>query len=155
MQVMPGHVVSFHYTLQSEAGAVIDSSLGKPPFTYLHGYQVLNIAGLEEQLAGHVVGEEIVLDLPPAQMFGDYEPQKIQTVPHDMFPPTVALTAGARYTTTTPEGKELSFRVMDIQPDVIILDFNHPLAGQRAILSVRVENVRQATPEEFRMGRPL
>jgi FKBP-type peptidyl-prolyl cis-trans isomerase SlyD len=88
-------------------------------------------------------------------MFGDYDPQKIQTVPQEMFPPTVVLTVGARYTTTTPEGKELSFRVIDIQPDAVILDFNHPLAGQHAVLAVRVENVRQATPEEFRMGRPL
>jgi len=155
MQVASGHVISFHYILRSEAGAVIDSSIRRPPFTYLHGYQVLNIAGLEEELAGHVVGEEVVLDLPPAQMFDDYDPQKIQNVPQDLFPPTVALTAGNRYTTTTPDGKELSFRVIDIQPDAVILDFNHPLAGQRAVLSVKVERVRQATPEEFRMGRPL
>jgi FKBP-type peptidyl-prolyl cis-trans isomerase SlyD len=155
MQVAPGHIVSFHYTLRAEAGAVIDSSSGKPPFTYLHGYQGLNIDGLEEELAGHGVGEEVVLALPPSQMFGDYDPQKIQTVPHELFPPSVTLTAGTRYTTATPEGKELSFRVLEIQPEVVIVDFNHPLAGQQAMLSVKVENVRPATPEEFRRGQPL
>jgi FKBP-type peptidyl-prolyl cis-trans isomerase SlyD len=155
MQVTPGHVVSFHYTLRSEAGAVIDSSSGKPSFTYLHGYQGLNIAGLEEELTGHGVGEEVVLALPPSQLFGDYDPQKIQTVPHELFPPTVTLTAGTRYTTTTPEGQELSFSVIEIQPEVVIVDFNHPLAGQQAMLSVKVDSVRPATPEEFRRGRPL
>jgi len=88
-------------------------------------------------------------------MFGDYDPQKIQSVPQDLFPPTVDMTADSWSTTPTPDGKELSFRVIDIQPDAIIVDFNHPLAGQRAVLFVKVERVRQATPEEFRMGRPL
>jgi FKBP-type peptidyl-prolyl cis-trans isomerase SlyD len=155
MQVALGHVISFHYTLRAEAGAVLDSSSGKPPFTYLHGYQGLSIVGLEEELTGHEVGEEIVLTLPPSQMFGDYDPQKIQTVPHELFPSSVTLTAGARYATTTPEGKELSFGVLAIQPEVVIVDFNHPLAGQRALLSVTVESVRPASPEEFRRGQPL
>jgi FKBP-type peptidyl-prolyl cis-trans isomerase SlyD len=155
MQVASGHVVSFHYTLRAEAGAVLDSSSGKAPFTYLHGYQGLNIVGLEEELAGHEVGEEVVLALPPGQLFGNYDPKKIQTVPHELFSSSVTLTAGGRYTTTTPEGKELSFGVLDIQPEVVIVDFNHPLAGQRALLAVTVESVRPASPEEFRRGQPL
>jgi len=155
MQVAPGHVISFHFTVRAEAGMVIASSSGKPPFTYLHGYQALNIAGLEEELAGQEVGEEVVLTLPPSQLFGDYDPQKIQTVPYELFPPSVTLTVGDRYTTTTPEGEELSFGVLDIQPEAVIVDFNHPLAGQRAILSAKVESVRPATLEECRRGQPL
>lgn len=152
MQVAAGHVVSFHYTLRSETGDALDSSIGRSPFTYLHGYQALNVDGLEEALIGHVAGEEVVLDLPAGQVFGDYDSQKVQSLSRDVFPPAVDLTVGERYTTTTPEGQELSFSVLEIQPDAVIIDLNHPLAGQSAVLHAKVEAVRQATPEEFRKG---
>ncbi|MGE0822116.1 MAG: peptidylprolyl isomerase [Candidatus Binatia bacterium] len=155
MQVASGSVVSFHYTLSSDDGVVIDSSKGRAPFTYLHGYQTLNLTSLEEELTGQQPGEEIVLTLAPEQVFGDYDPHKIQELPREAFPETDAFTPGARYTTVTPEGKEISFSVVDIQPTVVIVDFNHPLAGQKAVLAVKVEEVRQATPEECLQGRPL
>lgn len=155
MQVVSGSVVSFHYTLLSDGGTVIDSSQDKAPITYLHGYQPLSVANLEEELTGHEAGEEIVLTLPPGQVFGEYDPRKIQELPREVFPPTIALTPGARYTTMTSEGKELSFSVVDLQPTAVVIDFNHPLAGQEAVLSVKVEEVRQATPEECAQRRPL
>ena len=153
MQVVPGQVVSFHYTLRSEAGEVLDSSVGKAPLTYLHGYQPLSIAGLEEELSGRDVGQEFAVELAPAQAFGEYDPQKVQLVPREAFPPTTELQEGTRYTATTPEGKPLSFAVVEIQPEEVAVDFNHPLAGQRATLSVMVEGVRHATPEELQQAQ--
>ena len=154
MRVVPGSVVSFHYTLLSNGGTVIESTQGRSPFKYLHGHQPLSIENLEEKLTGHEAGEEIVLTLPPNQ-FGEYDPRKIQELPREVFPPTNTLTPGGRYTTTTSEGKVLSFGVVDVQPTSIVVDFNHPLAGQEIVLSVKVEEVRQATPEECTQGRPL
>ena len=153
MQISSGHVVSFHYTLRSKTGTVLDSSAGKPPLSYLHGQQSLSIAGLEEELSGRSTGDEIVVELPPAHAFGDHDPQKIQAVPREAFPATVALQQGSRYTTTTPDGKELSFTVIELQPETVVVDFNHPLAGQETLLSVKVEAVRHATPEELQNGR--
>ena len=149
MNIATGHVVSFHYTIQSESGVLIDSSFGKSPFSYLHGYQDLNVRGLEEKLAGHSTGEEIYMQLSPSQMFGEHDPQKVQTFPRDLFSSAMTFVEGKRYTTRTPEGKELAFRIVKIQPDTIMLDFNHPLAGQGAVLHATVNSVREATPEEI------
>jgi FKBP-type peptidyl-prolyl cis-trans isomerase SlyD len=153
MQISSGHVVSFHYTLRAKSGAVLDSSVGKPPLSYLHGHQPLNIAGLEEGLSGRSAGDEVDLELPPSQTFGEHDPQKVQAIPREAFPATATLQQGARYTTTTPDGKELSFTIMELQPETIVVDFNHPLAGQVTVLSVKVEEVRHATPEEIQNGR--
>ena len=153
MQVAPGYVVSIHCTLRLESGEVIDSSEGKSPFTYLHGYQSLGLVSLEE-LNGRDIGAEVACVLPPAKAFGEHEQQKIQLVPREAVPTTVPLTEGNRYT-TTHKGKEMSFTVVEIQPAMVVLDFNHPLAGQSVVVSLKVVNVRQASPEELQQGRAI
>ena len=153
MQITQGAVVSFHYTLLSDTGALIDSSQKRTPLTYLHGYQPLSVTSLEEALAGHEAGEEVMVTLPEEQ-FGKYDPQKLQELPLEAFPPTITLVPGARYTTIA-SGKEISFGVVKVKPTTVVVDFNHALAGKKTVLSVKVEEVRQATPEECVERRPL
>ena len=152
MQVAPGHVVSIHYTVRLESGEVIESSEGQP-LTYLHGYQPLGLISVEE-LNGRDIGAEVDCVLPPAKTFGEHDEQKIKRVPRTAFPPTVTLIEGNRYT-TTEKGIDMSFTVVEIQPAMVVLDFNHPLAGQSVVVSLKVINVRQASPEELQQGRAM
>ncbi len=154
MKVAPDHVVSFHYTLCSEAGEVIDSSEGKAPITYLHGHQTLRLFGLEEEIVGRHVGEEVGRVLPPAQAFGERDPQKVRSIPRETLPSVESLKAGGRYTTLTPQGRQ-AFTVVEIRPETVVLDFNHPLAGQNVVLSVKVVEIRKATPQELQWKRVI
>jgi FKBP-type peptidyl-prolyl cis-trans isomerase 2 len=47
------------------------------------------------------------------------------------------------------EAQEVEMRVTEISPDAIVLDANHPLAGQAVIFDLHVISVRQATAEEI------
>jgi FKBP-type peptidyl-prolyl cis-trans isomerase SlyD len=44
--------------------------------------------------------------------------------------------------------------VSRIEGDKITVDANHPLAGQNISFEVTVQDIRDATPEEIRNGRP-
>ena len=43
--------------------------------------------------------------------------------------------------------------VLEVQPDTIVLDFNHPLAGKTLYYHVRVDELRPATREELASGK--
>ena len=47
------------------------------------------------------------------------------------------------------DGQEMDARVLEISPDAITLDANHPLAGQQVVFEMRVLKVRKATEEEM------
>jgi FKBP-type peptidyl-prolyl cis-trans isomerase SlyD len=62
MKVTQDSVVTFHYTLKDEAGAVIDQSDGEP-MAYLHGHGQI-VPGLERELTGRSAGEKLQVQVP-------------------------------------------------------------------------------------------
>ena len=64
-------VVSMHYTLTNDQGAVIDKSEEAEPLTYLHGAGNI-IPGMENALTGKVTEDELqVTVVPKVKSFRD------------------------------------------------------------------------------------
>ena len=70
MQISQDSVVSIHYTLTGDDGAVIDSSSGADPLTYLQGHGNL-IPGLERELSGKQVGDKLSVRIAPGDAYGE------------------------------------------------------------------------------------
>ena len=62
-------VVTIHYELKNSEGEVLDSSKGQEPLVYLQGAGNI-IVGLEEELTGKKVGDEINAVIPPEKGYG-------------------------------------------------------------------------------------
>ena len=77
-------VVSINYTLTNDAGEVMDTSEGREPLTYLHGANNL-IPGLEKEMEGKTSGQSFKVTIPPAEAYGESNPELIQTLSKDMF----------------------------------------------------------------------
>src|SRR3569833_3100954 len=69
MQVAVKKAVTIKYTLRDEEGAVLDSTEGRDPLTYLHGAGNL-VPGVEEALEGKSAGDEIKVTVPPEKGYG-------------------------------------------------------------------------------------
>src|SRR5207237_9086274 len=69
--VTAGKVVSIHYTLTDDEGAILDSSEGRAPLDYLHGADNI-VAGLEAGLAGHATGDSFRVDVAPEVGYGPH-----------------------------------------------------------------------------------
>jgi FKBP-type peptidyl-prolyl cis-trans isomerase SlyD len=150
MNITPDQVVSIHYTLRDEAGAIIDRSAEGEPLAYLHGHGNL-IPGLERELTGKSAGDRLEVRIAPADGYGEYDRQLVQRVPRRSLKGIANLQVGMRLQAQTPQGPR-AVTVTHLGGDMVTLDGNHPLAGQTLHFQVEVAAVRAATAEELAHG---
>jgi len=150
MQVSENKVVSFHYTLKNDAGEVLDSSKGRDPLTYLHGAGNI-IPGLEKALEGKDAGDHVDVSVAPEEAYGNRNDALIQSVPRSAFEGVDEILPGMQFQAQTPNGMQI-LTVVKVEDDIVVVDGNHPLAGETLHFSVDITDVREATEEELAHG---
>lgn len=150
MKIANGMVVTMHYTLTDDAGTVIDTSRDREPLTYLHGFGNI-IPGLEKALEGQQAGFRSKVAVAPAEGYGERDPNAVFEVSRDHFDPDMELAPGVQVYAEGPQGP-VSFMVVSVSESSVVLDANHPLAGETLHFDVEVMAVRQATEEETAHG---
>lgn len=151
MQIANDSVVSIDYRLHLGDGKTIDESDPGEPLVYLHGYEQI-VPGLEKALEGKKVGESLKVTVTPEDGYGEYDPDGVEEVPREDFPPDMELEAGGIVSATDEDGDEVDFLVKEVRPKTVVVDFNHPLAGKTLHFDVTVREVRPATDEEKQHG---
>jgi FKBP-type peptidyl-prolyl cis-trans isomerase SlyD len=151
MEITKDSVVSIEYRLHLGDGKIIDESDADDPLVYLHGYEEI-VPGLEKALEGKKAGESLKVQVSPEEGYGEYEPEGVEEVAREEFPPDLELEAGGIVSATDEEGDEVDFLVKEVRPNTVVVDFNHPLAGKTLHFEVSVREVRAATPEELEHG---
>ena len=150
MSISQDQVVSIHYTLTDDEGAVIDSSAAGEPLAYLHGHGNL-IPGLERELSGKRAGDKLQVKIAPADAYGEYDAALVQRVPRRALKGVSDVRVGLRLQAQTPDGPR-ALTVTQVNGDMVTLDGNHPLAGKHLNFAVEVAEVRAATAEELAHG---
>lgn len=151
MQIRANKVVSFDYILTDDSQQVLDSSEGGEPLAYLHGAGNI-IPGLEDSLEGRSLGESFTVTVAPEQAYGDRDEALVLSVPRARFEDADDIVVGMRFHTADEHGSARVVTVVQIDPDAITIDANHPLAGAALTFAVKVVEVRDATPEELEHG---
>lgn len=150
MKVARDTAVTLHYTVKGPDGQVLDSSLGREPLIYLHGYNQI-VPGLESGLEGAEAGAQLLIHVPAAEAYGERHPELVFPTPKSHFDPDVELVPGTRVMTQGDHGP-LVLTIVSVEGDTVFLDANHPLAGMDLDFSVEIVSVRAATPEEIAHG---
>jgi FKBP-type peptidyl-prolyl cis-trans isomerase SlyD len=144
MKIAKDTVVTMHYKVVNAQGQLLDKA--QEPTSYLHGGYDNTLPKIEEALEGQEVGFATTLNLSAADAFGERDESLVQTISKKDFPPGVKV--GGQLRGRTPDGQEQVFNVVKIKGDQVILDGNHPWAGQNLSLSLKVLEVRAASAEE-------
>ena len=145
-------VVRLDYTLTLGGGEVYDSSEESGPLEYLQGHGQL-IPGLEQALYDMAVGDEKDVVVTPDLAYGEYDSEAVQELPRDMFPAEMELEAGMAIDLYDEDAEEeLEATIDDVDDDTVVVNFNHPLAGETLNFHVRIVDIRPATPEELDHG---
>ncbi len=139
--------VSINYKLSLDSGEVVDQSAPDEPLGFLVGSGQI-IKGLEKALKGMEEGQSAKVSVEPAEACGESNPQLYRDIPRDNFPADLKLEPGMGFEAKGPHGPVV-FRVRSATDDVVIADFNHPLAGQRLHFDVTVAEVREPRSEEL------
>ncbi|MBI2360101.1 MAG: peptidylprolyl isomerase [Deltaproteobacteria bacterium] len=139
-RIKEGSVVRFEYTLSDEKGALIESSKGKEPLTYIHGKGQI-VAGLEKELAGMTMNEEKNVRLKPEDAYGQVDRQAFQEIPRKEIPAD-ALKVGNTLVARNDRGQLFPVRVHEIKDKTVVLDFNHPLAGKALTFAIKILDIK-------------
>jgi FKBP-type peptidyl-prolyl cis-trans isomerase SlyD len=150
MQIDPGTVVTLSYELRDADGDALEEE--GTELAYLHGGFGGIFPKVEAALAGKKAGDEASLTLEPDDAFGEYDAELLRVEPRARFPAEVEV--GMRFEGVPGEREEeaLVYTVTDVTADTVVVDGNHPLAGERLWFRCAVRDVRRATPDEISHG---
>lgn len=150
MQIGPGTVVSFHYTLRNAQEEELETSRGGEPTSYLHGANNI-IPGLEAAMLDKSTNDVFTATVEPEQAYGLRKPELSQRVPvkHLIF--KGKLRAGDVAQLNTQQGQR-PVTVTKVGRHSADVDTNHPLAGQTLTFDIEIIELRAATAEEVSHG---
>ena len=150
MRIESGRVVRLEYEIKDCDGAPVEDEGAQ--LEYLHGGFGGIFPKVEEALEGKDVGHEVKITLETEDAFGEYDAELLRVEPRDRFPETIEI--GMRFEGVPGDREEeaVIYTVTDVTPDTVVVDGNHPLAGERLWFRAKVTGVRAATREELEHG---
>lgn len=140
--------LSFHYTLRDAAGRLLDTSNGGVPLTCVEGAGQI-IDGLEAVLRSMQPGEARKVTVAPERGYGLRDERLVQRVARARLP-VGEVKPGDRFQTGADRHAPV-VTVVAVEGDDVVLDANHPLAGQVLHFDVELVAARPATEEERRV----
>ncbi len=144
-------VVSMHYQLTNGFGELIDSSQGDLPLVYMHNTNAL-LPSLERELTGKRAGDPVAVTIYPEDAYGYPDETLIAEWPKEPIEKVQDLVVGMRFKALGKNGESQLVSVVEILEDTVVLDANHPLAGQVLNFTIAIVNVREPTAEELEQG---
>jgi FKBP-type peptidyl-prolyl cis-trans isomerase SlyD len=152
VKIQKDRVVCMDYTIRLANGQVVESSVGQEPLTYLHGRRQI-VPGVEKAIDGLESGALLEVVVPPSDAYGERDPTGVFVVPRASFPTGEDIAAGMMFSASRPDGKSITFRVIEANDELVLVDTNHPLAGETLHISIQVHHVRAASLDELNAGR--
>ena len=127
MSLTTGQKVKVHYRGTLEDGSVFDTSYGHDPLEFELGSDQV-IQGFEAAVMEMDVGSKKTVAIPPDEAYGTRSESAVQVVPMEVFDEAPAPDQMVHL--VAPDGSQFAALVLQIMPDGVLLDFNHPLAGE-------------------------
>jgi FKBP-type peptidyl-prolyl cis-trans isomerase SlyD len=149
-QVSPEMWVRLRVVIRDAEGEPVQDVPTETSFVF--GYGAL-LPALEAGIEGMPEGATKSLVVKPEDAFGLRDPKAVLEVLRDEFPDDVA--AGDVFDAEEEDGGPADpggmvlLRVLEVTPDSVILDRNHPLAGQKVRFDVEILEVRPAEDLEI------
>ena len=137
MPIEIGDRVRIHYTAKLENGEVVESTRGREPVSFKIGSEAL-LPALQESLIGLAKGDRKKITLPPSKGFGERTAELVQELPKSSFEGKVDASAGDLVELKLRDGTQLLAVVDEMKEDSVILDLNHPLAGETLVYDIEV-----------------
>ena len=150
MRIEAGRVVRLDYELKDCDGELVEDEGAQ--LEYLHGGYGGIFPKVEQALEGKDVGQEIAITLEPEDAFGEYDAELLRVEPRNRFPEAIEVGMRFEGVPGDREDEALIYTVTDVTSDAVVVDGNHPLAGERLWFRGKVSEVRSATQEELAHG---
>lgn len=149
---MKPQVVSYRCVLRDSMGHLISTTFSQGVITQ-PGARTDALPGLARRMKNLRKGERRRINLDAREAYGLYDPSLVLEAPRREFSAVPELGVGNQVYAHGADGKLRPFRVTEITPSKVVLDANHPLAGQDLTFDIEVTDARYATKEEILESR--
>jgi peptidylprolyl isomerase len=142
-QVKAGDTVKVHYHGRLTDGTTFDSSEGREPLEFEVGTGSV-IKGFDDGVTGMTVGDKKTIEIPVDDAYGPKDPSMVVEFPIANFPEDMKPEVGMRLNMTNGSGQVIPVVITEVNPDNVILDANHPLAGEDLIFDIELVEIGAA-----------
>jgi FKBP-type peptidyl-prolyl cis-trans isomerase SlyD len=151
LQIGKDTVVALTYQLSTLDGELLEEAVADAPAVYLQGGYDGIFPRVEAALEGQGVGHTLDIVLEPDDAFGEYDAELVKIEPIEVFPEEVKI--GMQLEGASDDGEHVMlYTVTDVADGKVVVDGNHPLAGQSLRIQCVVHSVRAASTEEVEHG---
>lgn len=133
--VQQGDRVQVHYVKRLQDGRTASS---REPFELTVGIDHPRLPGLGVALVGLTAGQAATLTVPPELAYGFPDPTRIRRWSRRRFPGDATLRAGKLIRFTDEQGRRHQVRILKANSKMVMVDVNHPWAGQTLELEVKL-----------------
>jgi len=141
---MPHKVISFHYTLTDSDGVVIETSKERAPVSFMSEMGMI-VPGLEREIIAYTAGQTGRVEVKAEDGYGLIDFTKYVQVPREALPKQDIKAGDMFQSNQSP----LPFTVKEVTETHVVLDGNHPLAGEDLTFDVEVLETREASEQEL------
>ncbi len=144
-QAKKGDKVKVHYHGRLTDGTTFDSSEGREPLEFEVGSGMV-IKGFDEGVSGMSVGDKKTVAIPSHEAYGPRQEEMVMEFPRSNFPPDIEPEVGMALQMHGENGQELPVVIVEVTPDTVMLDANHPLAGQELVFDIELVDIKGKSP---------
>lgn len=156
MKITANKFVAVTYDLnvgEGEDRELMEKATAEHPLKFIFGTGAM-LPAFEAGLNGLEVGEKFNFTLSPAEAYGEYVEEHVLDLPKNIFEvdgkfDSEMIKEGNTVPMLDNNGNRLNGSVLEVKEDVVVMDFNHPLAGETLNFEGEVLDVHDATPEEI------
>jgi peptidylprolyl isomerase len=142
-EVKNGDKVQVHYHGRLKDGTTFDSSSGRDPLEFEVGTGMV-IRGFDAGVMGMKVGDKKTIEIPVEDAYGPKDPNMLVEFPKDQFPADLKPEEGMQLNMTNGQGQVIPVMVTEVKADSVLLDANHPLAGEDLIFDIELVAISNA-----------
>jgi peptidylprolyl isomerase len=144
-QVKNGDKVKVHYHGKLTNGDTFDSSEGRAPLEFEVGSGMV-IKGFDDGVTGMSVGEKKTINIPFDEAYGPKNPEMVIEMPKERFPKDMDIELGMALAMSDGQGQQFQVTIVEIKDEIVLLDANHPLAGQDLIFDLELVEIVGGKP---------
>ncbi len=144
-QVKKGDKIKVHYHGKLTSGETFDSSEGRAPLEFEVGGGMV-IKGFDEGVTGMSVGEKKTINIPYNEAYGPRNPEMVIEIPKERFPQDLEIEIGMPLMMSDQQGQQFQVTVVEIKETAVMLDANHPLAGQDLVFDLELIEIIGGSP---------
>ncbi|MDR1369225.1 MAG: FKBP-type peptidyl-prolyl cis-trans isomerase [Dysgonamonadaceae bacterium] len=156
MKISNNKFVSLCYDLnvgEGEERELMEQATIELPLNFIFGMGMM-LETFEKNIYGLGSGEKFSFILAPKEAYGDYLEDRLVELPKNIFEidgkfDNERVSEGQILPMMDSDGNRLHGAVLEVTDNIVLMDFNHPLAGETLHFDGEILEVHEPTAEEI------